>query len=513
MKKLLSFLAIGALLALVVTVFSVTAFAQDAEDTEAPSYVDNVAVVPGDSEVTLSWDAATDDVGVTGYNIYVGTESVTEPAGEYNMGSVEAGDVLESTVTGLENDVTYYFAVTAVDEAGNESMDYSFEESATPEESGDDGTHPTVDAAEATDCDTITVTFSEEVVLLEEEAQSSFTIENLDSLLYLDVTAAMTLGEDATMVTLTTDMMEESAQYMLTVGSSIEDVYGNALVSGTSDTAIFSGMACAVSGDDDDDDVVVGDDDDDDVTDDTNAPTLNELIVTSLTEVELTFDEAVYLPEDEDLEDDVDPALALFEIFDGDNNVVAVTAVLYLATEDDVDMTTLVLTTEEHLAETEYFIAVTGLMDEAGNATEGDFTSATTYTTPEADDTVVLDEVAPEDVSAFVADALEALVNLNWESSVNSAGDLVDQMLYVSSDGGETYGDAESLGSDATTYSFSSGVEGETYSFRVTTVDESGNESEGVVVTATLPVTGVGLALLGAASLLGGGALARRRRK
>lgn len=523
-NKLYALMAVGLAGLLVVGAASLTALAQDdapedveAPDTEAPTHVDNLAVAPGDAEVTLSWDAATDNVGVTGYKVYVGTESVTEPAGEYNMGPVEVGDVLDATVSGLENDVTYYFAVTALDAAGNESFDYSLEESGTPQDSADDGTHPTVVSATSANCDTLEVEFSEMVLFPEESPGNAFTIENLDNYLYLEVTDVTQSENDEATLILTTETMEENAQYLMTVSSVIEDIYGNALVSGTSDTALFSGVVC--------EDVVVGEEEEEEEEEedvlDEDAPVLDDVEVVSLTEFTLTFDEATYFPTDENLDDEVDPALEVFEIFDGAGTIVEVLSVQYEETDavDEFgnsmfDQTVLHLTTAEHLPETEYFISVVGLMDELGNATEGDFTSSTTYMTPAVvDDTPPVDEVAPEDVTDFMADVVDALVNLNWEGSLNTAGDLVDQMLYVSADGGETYEAVGSLGTDASSYSFSGGVEGSTYTFKVTTLDEAGNESQGMIIAAALPVTGVGVGLLAAASLLGGGVMARRRRK
>jgi chitin-binding protein len=61
--------------------------------------------------VTLSWGASTDNVGVTGYNVYNGSTLV---------GSV-SGSTLSYTVTGLTPDTSYTFNVKAVDAAGNQS--------------------------------------------------------------------------------------------------------------------------------------------------------------------------------------------------------------------------------------------------------------------------------------------------------------------------------------------------------------------------------------------------------
>jgi len=68
-----------------------------------------------------SWSPVTEDVNgdpeqLSGYHIYYGTAA----GGPYPDG-FSTGQVTETTVTGLANGQTYYFVVTAVDAAGNES--------------------------------------------------------------------------------------------------------------------------------------------------------------------------------------------------------------------------------------------------------------------------------------------------------------------------------------------------------------------------------------------------------
>ncbi|MEN8155528.1 MAG: T9SS type A sorting domain-containing protein [Bacteroidota bacterium] len=79
-------------------------------DTEAPTAPANLAAANTTQTSTdLSWDASTDNVGVTGYQV------------------IQDGTVIETvattgtTVTGLTLGTAYIFTVKAVDEAGNES--------------------------------------------------------------------------------------------------------------------------------------------------------------------------------------------------------------------------------------------------------------------------------------------------------------------------------------------------------------------------------------------------------
>lgn len=484
-----------------------------ATDTEAPSYVENVKATPGDGAIELTWDAATDNVGVTGYKIYLGTSSVEEAGDEYNLEAIEVENVLEYTVEDLENETMYYFAVTAMDAAGNESVEYSYEVSATPVSSGEeDDENPVVVSAKANDCDAVEVIFSEAVTYSEENPEEAFTIENLDTAAYLEVVQVSISEDNEKAVVLKTETMEEGAQYLLTVGIDVQDKQGNAIVSGTSDTAVFSGVVCATEETPSEEEEPV----------DTQAPELEEVTVVSATTLELKFDEEVVLPEiDEDDEGNYggeaeDPALELFKITTTTDVTLEVKAVEYKETDVTdgegnpvLDRTVLVLTTAEQVGEIEYLVTVTGLEDEAGNATEGDFKSSASYTTPPFE---VPDTIAPEDVTNLVAQVVDMMVNLSWTASLNSAGDLIDQNLYVSTDGGTSYGDKSSLGKDNTKYTFEGGVEGGAYTFKVTTVDDNGNESAGTVVTATLPTTGAGIGALALASLLGGNFLSRRKK-
>ncbi|WP_190808395.1 DUF2341 domain-containing protein [Flagellimonas sp. S3867] len=79
-------------------------------DTQAPSAPTNPSS-PGKSDTTadLSWNAATDNVGVTNYRVY-----------RDNNLEATLGNVGTYAVTGLMASTTYSFTITALDAAGNE---------------------------------------------------------------------------------------------------------------------------------------------------------------------------------------------------------------------------------------------------------------------------------------------------------------------------------------------------------------------------------------------------------
>ena len=86
---------------------NVTTLAATTTDTTAPSASTLSASGTTQTSTNLSWTAATDNVGVTGYNVYQGTTLVTTVTGT------------TYTVTGLTAATTYSFSVKAKDAAGN----------------------------------------------------------------------------------------------------------------------------------------------------------------------------------------------------------------------------------------------------------------------------------------------------------------------------------------------------------------------------------------------------------
>ncbi|HEX9694852.1 MAG TPA: S8 family serine peptidase [Actinomycetota bacterium] len=77
------------------------------DDLTAPSQVTGLAGIAGNGSAALSWDAATDNVGVASYDVLQDGVPVKNVPGT------------ATTVTGLTNGTTYEFAVRAKDLAGN----------------------------------------------------------------------------------------------------------------------------------------------------------------------------------------------------------------------------------------------------------------------------------------------------------------------------------------------------------------------------------------------------------
>jgi hypothetical protein len=98
----------------------VCAFSADGRRAGSASRVFRVTeIVPGTVSCTLEWNPNSEPE-LAGYRLYYGTAS-----GYYEF-SIDAGNRTTCTVTGLDPDLTYYFAATAYDAEGVES-EYSNE--------------------------------------------------------------------------------------------------------------------------------------------------------------------------------------------------------------------------------------------------------------------------------------------------------------------------------------------------------------------------------------------------
>ena len=229
-----------------------------------------------------------------------------------------------------------------------------------------------------------------------------------------------------------------------------------------------------------------------------------------------------------------------------------------------------ILQTDEQVADKDYKVTVSALItDEDGNPIESGATDSAVFTgtdketfeedhpvagegevEPEADDNEgdeteggILDNIispevgdtgltgnedetaiapvdteAPADVTNFMisfkARASDFLVKLSWTLSADTASEIVDQILYHSLDKGTTWDAGKLLAQTDTDYELSAKPETE-HTFKLTTRDQAGNESDGVIRSVRLPAlpqTGpVALVALGAGLALAG--VSRLRKK
>ena len=467
-----------------------------AQDTESPSDVENFLGTAYNGVVRLTWDGATDDTGVAGYYLHYGLTSVDEPGESYDD-FVDVGNVIEYSLTGLDNDAEYFFSVVAYDAEDNESMRWAEEVSLTPTESaGDysDSEAPTVSEAEALNKVQVRIVFSEAVVLPRVDPQDALQVEDDDLLEPLIVTAAEMDDEDGSnaSVILTTEEQVDGATYTLTVSSDVEDVSGNPINSGTSDTAIFTGSGAEMAASDD------------------VAPELVSVEVVDNSNIKVEFDEAIVL--------NIDPS-ENFMIVE-ENNVTSILTVLgveLVANSDGMQDAAALITTSPQ-DEVSYVVTAVEVEDESGNEvsvakSSGLFTGVAVEEDDDAaDDDDEEDVEAPVDASGFIAEIVEEagkfLVTMKW---VQEAQDSVQQKIYMSEDD-ESYDDGGEVDADAEEYDAGELVEGD-YWFKLTQTDEAGNESEGVIKKVSIAETGPGVVGLVLVSLGLGRLYSRRKNR
>jgi alpha-tubulin suppressor-like RCC1 family protein len=124
-------IAVVGLASVLMTVMGLNVFvasAYAAKDTTHPSKVSGVKAVAGVGQVTLTWSAAKDNKGVTGYRVKRSTYS--------NMThSVTLSSAVKTRTyasKGLSDNKTYYFTVAARDAAGNWGTTSSIVKAKTP---------------------------------------------------------------------------------------------------------------------------------------------------------------------------------------------------------------------------------------------------------------------------------------------------------------------------------------------------------------------------------------------
>src|SRR5204863_7925160 len=84
-------------------------------DTQAPTARGSLAATGGVGSVSLTWSAASDNVGVANYNVYRSTTSGFTPSAANRVAQPTSTSYTDSGLAAG----TYYYKVTAQDAAGN----------------------------------------------------------------------------------------------------------------------------------------------------------------------------------------------------------------------------------------------------------------------------------------------------------------------------------------------------------------------------------------------------------
>ena len=454
---------------------SMTAFAADAVK---PSDIETLTGTAGNTEVSLTWSAATDDTGVDGYQVHYGLNPV-DAAGETYDFVDDVGNVTQYTLTGLENDTTYYFSIIAYDAAGNESLAWAPELELTPSATpgSADTEAPKVMEATALNSEEVKVVFSEGVILPETDANLEFDLENQDNFELLGVLEAKLDEEDltGTSVILLTEKQTAGTEYKITVNLGVTDMAGNNIISGTSDTALFTGSDALKP------------------SDDSTAPQLLSLEALDSENLFLQFDEAIVLGIDPTenftivAENDATDELTILGVTLGDNDAGVANASVLITTSLQSDAS--------------YLLRVVGVKDMSGNEVSSTEASDTFMGMGEAkvdgEDPVVVPPVENPEATKYVANFLankmfkddSFFVTLNWTLISDVQSMISEQKIYMSKDKGSNYDLEAVLAADTEKYEVGALAAGE-YWFKLTQLDAEGVENEGTTTKIILAETG-----------------------
>jgi hypothetical protein len=483
-----------------------------------PNNVSGVDATPIDSQsIGLTWDSTTDAGGalLDHFRVYYGKTSIFEAqAGEYDAEIETPDNTTSYVVEGLDAGTTYFFSVTGVSTDGMESEEYSLEATAdtlaAEPMSGEDTAAPTVTDVSAPDKMHVKVVFSEKVQLPALIPEVSFNIvEQINPANTLTVIGAVMDPTDETGATVLLETSEQTAEvaYIATAGVAIKDMAGNPIVSGSTDSGLFTGSSAEPLAESEteeeaveeevvaeeeavEEEVVAEEEVAEEVTEEEAAPEVEAVAcedfdcllknLASGTPATATEADDTY-----EYEVTVAPGASPAEV-KVTYNAKKHPSILYAGTEMEC-----VFAKKQYTHET--FQGSMDLEKCSGELVAGFKAVAIPDTTP------------PEDITGLMLTFRETLepfekfaVTMRWTASLNTAKDLVDQILYQSMDRGRTFDTGKSLGASAVSHEVEDLDGGKEYHFKITTKDAVGNESVGVIKSIRLPSTGagVGLALL-----------------
>ena len=497
---------------------------------------DVTATALSSDSIGLAWSAAKDGDGsaVDYYHIYYGTHSVfdAENKGEYENDFKTKDSSTTYILGGLKADTSYYFSVTAINSNGDESEHYSIEtiaktlvaddsvEAPAEDNSGEapaeevvdenaDVTSPTVSSVKANNKKEVVVEFNEEVQLATENPEGSFTIsEQLNNSNLLNIVSANLDPSNKKLVILKTEEQKPDVSYILTVGVNVKDLAGNPIISGSTDSALFTGSDKEVPSEEEkmqEDIANLMNEDSKDTTEEDVAKDTTEEDVTDCNEDMMCFvqklqdcSKAKVINLDEthkyNMEISGTDGNSCLVKFEAENHP----SILYAGSSMDCKI-------EKNNYETiKAYKEALKLENCTGDLVQG------------YEEISIKDTTPPEDITNFISsfkkDVEKYTILLSWTPSLNTAKDLVDQILYTSNNHGNDYDSGKSLGSEVSKTSIKNLEGGKEYTFKITTKDDSGNESTGVIKSIRLPQTGVGIGILALLSTIGANKVLRRKK-
>ncbi len=385
-------------------------------DVDAPEAPQGLEVTEGDEQNVLDWDANTEG-DLAGYHVYASTSPTVALTAANRLTPATPQVARALTHTGLTNGTAYHYVVTAVDEAGNESV-ASTTVDATPGDRTAPDAPSDLDAAAGDGFVTLTWTAS-----TADDVAAYRVYRGVDG--DLDTTGTPLARVDDPAVTYTDDAVTNGTQYVYAVVA--VDADGNA--SGASASATATPV--------------------DDV-----APSAPVDVNAAAGDREVTLSWSAGQASD----------VASFRVYRDTTADVAISSDTRVATTEDPTYVDTGLVNG-----TTYYYRITAL-DEVDNQSEGSVeVSATPVPDPDLTPPAVPDGVT--------ADGGDNRVRISWDD-VTGSNDLRGYRVYRSATASGT-GTLVSGATPVTEspYVDTTAINGTAYFYRVTSVDTTGNES------------------------------------
>lgn len=193
-------------------------------DTNPPAVPTGLSFVAGNSQVSLSW-TANSETDFKQFNLYQGTSSS-------NLAKVSSLTTTSTTLTGLTNGQTYFFALDAEDDAGNLSAKTT-PVNATPQAATIDTTAPTLLSTSPADGDTnialninLSFVFSEAMNQAVTQSALSFNPETSCDFSWNTAGDTLTCNPQSD--------LSSGASYTVSLSTAAQDLAGNNLATGSS---------------------------------------------------------------------------------------------------------------------------------------------------------------------------------------------------------------------------------------------------------------------------------------
>lgn len=435
----------------------------------------------GNRSVTLKWNAVPQ---ATGYTVLYGTSSVTTQDQEYNRPPIVTENVTQYTVDNLTNGTKYYFNIFATNNTDT-SATLSTEVNATPTAAGTNAA-PTIAKVETVSSTQFKLVFSKDMTFPANLATQITVVKGFDETPLKVVSAT---AENATTLNVVTAAQSAGAEYRLSLSDKFTDKAG-VVVAPAERQDTFLGKGQDIMSE------LLGSADE--VSADLSI--VSATVAPDSKAVELVFSKSVVL------EETPKNQFAIVETDSPADSSLVIQQVLPNAQDDKK-----VLVVVEGFKPVSYTLLALRVKDKDGNLISEENSTVEFNGSPEGGSEAATGEV--DSLEAQFVDVAKLLAQVTWGVNPDiDAATLKGFRIYLAEGSNGAFNLLSDVDATSTQFDTESLNPADLYTFKVTTLNADGTESEGAIAELVLPGTGpAGLILLAFGSLSLGRFATRRK--